>query len=403
MPQVKIQLYTTQAQFRRSEALYRGFVGGRGSGKSFVGAYDLLRRAQPGRLYGAYAPTYPMLRDAALRSFTELAQKLRFLKQFNKSDMVATLGNGAEVLFRSLDDPERARGPNLSGAWIDEASLVDEAAWNIVIACLRERGEQGWLSATFTPKGRDHWTYRVFGTQRPDTALFHATTRDNPFLPVGFYDALRQQYTETFAAQELGGEFIDVVGGLAQRAWFETVLVAPNHVRRVRAWDLAATEKKLSKDDPDWTVGTLVATDGRAFYIEDVVRERLSPGAVEDLIYATAERDGRQVGIRLEQEPGSAGKILAAALIRGLAGYVVKAEPSTGDKVSRALPFLAQAEAGNVKLVRAPWNGEWLAEMVAFPVGTHDDQVDTAALAFSELTHSARLPLTPTQVQIRRR
>jgi hypothetical protein len=105
MPQVTIQLYTTQARFRQSDALYRGFVGGRGSGKSFVGAYDLLRRSQPGRLYGAYAPTYPMLRDAALRAFLDLGKRLRFIRQFNKSDMVATLGNGAEVLFRSLDDP----------------------------------------------------------------------------------------------------------------------------------------------------------------------------------------------------------------------------------------------------------------------------------------------------------
>ena len=383
--QLTIEMHRAQYDFVHSDTLFRGFVGGRGAGKSFIGAYDLLRRAKPGRLYGAYAPTYPMIRDATMRMFLGLGDKMHFIKAQNKSDLRVTLGNDAEVLFRSLDDPERARGPNLSGAWIDEASLVHQDAYAIVIACLREAGEQGWLSATFTPKGKSHWTYETFGQSVDNAALFHASTLDNPFLPATFYEAVRSQYTAGFAEQELQGAFIDIVGNLAKREWFPIVDAAPAQARRHRHWDFAATAKSASSGDPDWTVGTRVSEASGVYYVENIVRSRVGPGAVEAIVRQTAELDGRAVAISLEQEPGSSGKLFSAVMIKLLAGWTVRAEPASGDKVTRAMPFFAQAEAGNVRLVRGPWCSAWLDEIAAFPMGAHDDQVDSASSAFSAL------------------
>ena len=129
---MKIPLHPAQSAFRHSPALYRGFVGGRGAGKSWIGAYDLLRRAKPGCLYLIAAPTYPMLQDSSIRSFESIARQLNFLRDVRLSSGTAraVLGNGAEVLFRSADDPNRLRGPNLSGAWLDEAGDMDEDAYN---------------------------------------------------------------------------------------------------------------------------------------------------------------------------------------------------------------------------------------------------------------------------------
>ena len=109
-------------------------------------------------------------------------------------------------------DPDSLRGPNLSGAWIDEAGYVDHEAFQVVLACLREQGEQGWISATFTPNGRSHWTYEVFGTESDSVELFHATTRDNPFLPPTTYDTVRPRYGDLQAEQELEGLFVNVEG-----------------------------------------------------------------------------------------------------------------------------------------------------------------------------------------------
>ena len=204
-----------QSSFRRSKSLFRGFVGGRGSGKTWAGAYDLLRRARRGRTYLIGSPTGILLQDTTLPTFKKLAQELCV---WDPSAVrmspypTVELSTGATVRFRTAEDPERMRGPNLSGVWLDEASLMHVEAYNICIAALREGGEQGWLSATFTPKGLNHWTYNVFGTYRADTEIFHASTRDNPFNPSGFQDILARQYggaDSNLSRQELDGVFLD--------------------------------------------------------------------------------------------------------------------------------------------------------------------------------------------------
>jgi predicted phage terminase large subunit-like protein len=105
----------------------------------------------------------------------------------------------------------------------------------------------------------------------------------------------------------------------------------------------------------------------------------------------TAEEDGRAVDVAMEQEPGSAGKVVTDCYLRLLAGWHFHAERSTGSKADRAQPLAAQAEGGNVKLVRGAWNKEFLDEVEAFPFGRHDDQVDAASLGFARLARQRRL------------
>ena len=273
--QVMIDLHPTQKAFRDSDTIMRGFVGGRGAGKSFIGTYDLLRRAKPGRLYGMYAPTYPMLRDATLRSFLATAERIHYIKSFSKGDMIITLGNGAQVMCRSLDDPERARGPNLSGALIDEASLTGPKAYEIIIACLRENNEQGWLSATFTPKGMRHWTYEVFGKGAPNTELFRATTRDNPFLPSGFADVLQAQYSGEFAKQELEGEFV-AFEGLVYSEFDRAVHVLHRDPSEFRRYVVGVDE---GYTNPAVALVWGVDSDDRAHIVEEFYQSHVQQGA----------------------------------------------------------------------------------------------------------------------------
>jgi predicted phage terminase large subunit-like protein len=191
-------------------------VGGRGSGKSYVGAYDLLCRAMSergrGRLYMVVAPTYIILQDASMRTVVQIAEDLGVIKEKWKQPPRLVLHNGSEIIFRSGDDPEKLRGPNLSGVWMDEASLMSQEAYSVCIACLREAGQAGWLSATFTPKGVSHWTYDVFAKNKPNTQLFRSSTTENPFLPGEFITALKGQYSDKQASQEISGEFVDQEG-----------------------------------------------------------------------------------------------------------------------------------------------------------------------------------------------
>jgi predicted phage terminase large subunit-like protein len=386
----RVRLHPAQRAFLDSPALFRAFCGGIGSGKSWAGSYDLLRRARAGRLYLVCAPTYAMLADATFRSFLQVGQDLGVIDPGDvkrSAPPSIRLRTGAEVLFRSADEPDRLRGPNLSGVWLDEASLMLEDVFSIAIGRLREAGEQGWLTATFTPKGRQHWTCETFAAGRPDTALFTCRTGDNPFLPGGFESTVRRQYTSSLAAQELEGQFIDAGGTLFRREWFRVVDRAPPLIARVRAWDLAATPDDEPKArDPDYTAGVLLgkAAD-RTLYVLDVSRMRGSPKEVETLVLRTALLDGPGTQIVMEQEPGSAGKTVIDHYLRLLQGYVFGSQRSTGSKADRAQPLAAQAEGGAVKLLRGGWNKDLLDELELFPFGRHDDSVDALSLAFSRL------------------
>jgi predicted phage terminase large subunit-like protein len=183
------------------------------------------------------------------------------------------------------------------------------------------------------------------------------------------YDALYQQRP---TAKE--GLFFHVLQ-------LQIVDAVPVGGRSVRGWDQAATE-----GDGDYTVGTKItkAPDG-IFYIEDVVRGQWNTADRDKQIKQTAGLDGEACKQKGEQEPGSGGKQAAESFVRMLAGSPVTVERSTADKVVRADPFSSQVNAGNVRLVRGPWNKDYIEELRQFPNGTHDDQVDASSLAFSEL------------------
>lgn len=181
-------------------------------------------------------------------------------------------------------------------------------------------------------------------------------------------------------------------GMMFKRAWFQFVDVMPvkGRVSTARFWDCAATEPTRGRD-PDYTVGTKVSKfDDGMYYVEDVVRGRWSPRTVDDTIYQTAVMDGKDVKIVEEQEPGASGKSVIANHTQMLAGFDYAGKPASGAKTTRWRPFAVQAEAGNVRIVRAEWNQEWLNEMGTVPESRHDDQADSVAGAFEKVALARR-------------
>jgi predicted phage terminase large subunit-like protein len=150
-------------------------------------------------------------------------------------------------------------------------------------------------------------------------------------------------------------------------------------IRWCRGWDLAATEGA-----GDYTAGVKLGQlgDGR-YVVANVVREQYGTAKRDALIKSTASGDGMgQAKQSLPQDPGQAGKGQVAGLTAMLAGHIVHSSPESGDKVVRARPFASQVNAGNVLMLRAPWNTAFTDELRLFPNGAHDDQVDAVARAF---------------------
>lgn len=174
-------------------------------------------------------------------------------------------------------------------------------------------------------------------------------------------------------------------GKVFDRAWFEVIDAAPAGGRTVRFWDLAATEKSITKPDPDYTAGVMMRRVGDVYYVLDAIAEQVSPARTDALIKNTASQDGQAVMVRFEREGGASGVRDARTTTALLAGYDVRAVQPQGDKVMRAKGLAAQAEAGNVKIIRGLWNDRFLRILHQFPDGAHDDAVDAASGAFNEL------------------
>ncbi|GBG03909.1 terminase [Azospira sp. I13] len=178
-------------------------------------------------------------------------------------------------------------------------------------------------------------------------------------------------------------------GDYFKSTWFEVVEKAPDNCRWVRYWDRAATEPNPTNPDPDWSAGLKLgkSPDG-IYYIGHVARDRKRPAGVKKLVKGTAQGDGVPCTVVLEQDPAQAGKVEIDSYITDLAGFDVRASRPDADKEVRARPVSAQAEAGNIKLVRGPWNEALLNELEAFPKGKHDDQVDALSGGFNWLESS---------------
>lgn len=177
-------------------------------------------------------------------------------------------------------------------------------------------------------------------------------------------------------------------GMFFQRNYFQVIDVLPKNLTFCRYWDRAAT-KKTEINDPDFTVGLKLAKDYNGiFYICDIVRLQESPLQVQNAIKNTASQDTNASRIGIEQDPGQAGVSEVDLLIRLLQGYVVKAYKTTKDKITRASPVSAQAEAGNIRVLRGNWNEDFFREVENFPEGCHDDIVDALSGAFLMHTES---------------
>lgn len=173
-------------------------------------------------------------------------------------------------------------------------------------------------------------------------------------------------------------------GGMFKVDHFQSTDRVPGYnqiVKTARYWDKAGTA-----DGGDYTVGAKLhkLTSGK-FLVSDIKRGQWASEEREKIIRQTAEADGPDVLVYVEQEPGSGGKESGESTVRNLAGFSVHLDRPTGDKVYRADPYSVQVNNGNVLLLNADWNEYFKEEHRFFPYGTHKDQVDAMSGVFARL------------------
>lgn len=220
--------------------------------------------------------------------------------------------------------------------------------------------------------------------------------QDNPGLDVASYRGQLLQLDPTRREQlEHGGWDATASGGFFSASSFEFVDVLPPVPRWVRSWDFAATAPKPGTD-PDWTVGGKCGlwiprdSEGRngkpRFVIGNVARARHDPAELEGFVKGTASLDGKRVVQLMEQEPGSAGKIVIHNWATGpLFGWTVEGMRKTGPKDEYWRPLSGYAKHVPIIVLRAEWNAKLVDELLSLPIG-HDDQADSVSTAYVWLT-----------------
>lgn len=210
-----------------SDARNHAFVSGLGAGKTaslVLRAWVNAEHWNPGELGMIIAPTVPAIKNVILPEMRSmgLLDVCEYHGKGSERPGIHT-PSGSRIILESADNArkiQRLRGPSIAWAGIDEASSIDERAYEIVTGRLRT-GNYRNLFVSTTPKGFN-WVYDRFydgdATVRYDEAyewlevngtngVFGVPSWLNPHNPDDYLERLEAEFSGSFARQEIEGAF----------------------------------------------------------------------------------------------------------------------------------------------------------------------------------------------------
>ncbi|HEX4395177.1 MAG TPA: terminase family protein [Mycobacterium sp.] len=253
------------------------YLAGRGWGKSATGSNWLAEQAatNPDTEWAVVAPTWRDCRKVCIEGQSGILRALLpgELDSCNASDLTVRLTNGSKIYGYSADRPDRLRGANLSGAWIDElASMVHaDDLWGESLMPALRIGERPQVVVTTTPRPVPLLRELLARTDGSVRVVRGKTWDNAENLSKVALAELKARYEGTrMGRQELEGELLDdVEGALWNRDLLDDTRVdqVPPLVRIVVGVDPATTSGEKS----DFT-GIVVAgrsADGHLYVLQD--------------------------------------------------------------------------------------------------------------------------------------
>lgn len=205
---------------------YRAYVGGFGSGKTFVGCLDLGKFfcENPKTIQGYFGITYPSIKDIFYPTFEEAVHLMDFKIKVKTTDKEVSLYRGGRyygtVICRSMDKPDSIVGFKVSRALVDEIDTLAtdkaENAWNKIAARLRLKidGVVNSIGVTTTPEGFK-FVYNRFKKEPTESySMVQASTYENlEYLPDDYISSLLETYPEQLAKAYINGDFVNLKSG----------------------------------------------------------------------------------------------------------------------------------------------------------------------------------------------
>jgi predicted phage terminase large subunit-like protein len=363
-------------------------------------AFD-CRKVMTSRWYEAIFPTRIDRRKSGVDDFCTVQNGARLA-----TSVGGTLtGRGADLIV--IDDPAKP-DEMLSDLQRDTVNrwfrstlysrLNDKAKARIVIAMQRLHVDD--LTGHVLREGGEPWRHlRLAATTDVDETFEYDTPRGprtyrrkagellHPARePEASLEQIRTALGSYFFSAQYQQRPMLPDGNLIQIRWFARYSEKPSTFDHIfQSWDTASKAGELNS----YSVCTTWGVVNKAIYLLHVYRKHVE---YPELKRAVADQSRLIHPSVILVEDKSSGIALLQELKReGL--HNLKAVKPDKDKVIRMRAQTALIENGQVYLPKeAPWLAAYETELMLFPVGTHDDQVDSTAQALAYWRESLQTP-----------
>jgi predicted phage terminase large subunit-like protein len=311
-------------------------------------------------------------------------------------------GRGADLII--VDDPLNANEVHSEPArkrvidWYGGAlvSRLNDKQTGSIIAVMQRLHEDDLAGHLMRQGGWDHLDMPAIALENEIIELGHAKSHARRSGDVLHPERESREALEAIKA-EVGSLLfsaqyqqrpVPVEGNLIRRSWFlayDSLPASPSRTRIVQSWDVAM----MTGSRNDYSACTTWLTQKNDAYLLHVYRGRLEyPELRRKVIGLATEHRATTVLIENAGPGMNLLQDLRAAMPLGMTRPIgVKPE---GSKVDRMAAQSAKIEAGQVHLPNsAPWLGEFLTELLSFPYGRHDDQVDSVSQFLQWLQNDA--------------
>ena len=287
MPTARVSLNTPQASLLAMPQKFKAFVGGFGSGKTWVGCSDLGKHFMefPRVPAGYFGASYPQIRDIFYPTVEEALFPWGFNVKIKESNKEVELYQGKRyygtIICRSMERPETIIGFKIGKALVDEIDVLKaekaKLAWRKIIARMRHvaEGLQNGITVTTTPEGFKfvHSQFVEQIREKPELAamygMIQASTYENEAnLPDDYIPSLLASYPAQLIDAYIDGKFVNLKTG--------SVYVAYNRLQNA-CIDTIQPQETLFLG-MDFNVGKMAA-------ITHVKRKNL-PCAVDEIVNA---------------------------------------------------------------------------------------------------------------------
>jgi len=382
-------LHDKQKQVFFDEARFKVVACGRQFGKTNLGAVMAVAAALRGKEIWWVAPTFD-LTERGWKIVLKLAGAVAGVRVEGRPVWRVTFPGGGSIQAKSSDNPDSLRGATLDGLVFDECAQAKPEAWPILRPTLAVK--RGWAMFISTPKGLN-WFHKIYdeAKDRKGWARWRFPSTDSPFIDEDEVEEARSGMSSLLFSQEFLAEFIAAGESQFRAEWVQNYRLTVTEDDRTfhlgnegsvnlsdcstfSTVDLAWTQS----EDSDYTViSTWALTPKRHLLLIDLVRGRFEGPDVVPHLRRAHDRWG---GVLIVERATRQMAMIQEAVRAGLPIHEVRADK---DKITRSWPAQARMEQGTVWFPprTTPWFPEIEEELLAFPVGRHDDFVDTLSYA----------------------